>query len=146
MFIIIRSSFTFLIFACMQKETPQGFYFMNNIPTEILGHPWKEVIFCLCIKQTPFQWGKNVQVNIRTFQTDIMSLVGVALDSPQISSGTGCWRGCISPPSPLPPCSCPQRPCRRPADWPVKAAGLRRPGWRQLPITVTHSQKYTFPF
>lgn len=73
----------------------------------------------------------------------IQQLCGSALDSPQRSSGTGCWRGCISPPSPRPPCSCPRRPCRRPADWPVKAAGWRRPGWTQLP-SLSHTYKNIF--
>lgn len=66
------------------------------------------------------------------FQADITTLVGVCLDSPQISSGTGCWRGCISPPSPGPPCSCPRRPCTLPADWPMKAAVWKRTREKEL--------------
>lgn len=50
------------------------------------------------------------------------------LNSPQISSGTGCWLGCISLPSPAPPCSCPQTPCTRPAGWPEGKQKQRRSG------------------
>lgn len=45
------------------------------------------------------------------------------MSSPQRSSETGCWPGCISLLSPLPIYSCPQRLCTHRADWPrIQAA------------------------
>lgn len=44
------------------------------------------------------------------------------MSSPQRSSETGCWPGCIFLPSPLPFYSCPQRLCTHRADWPKKQA------------------------
>lgn len=101
------------------NPTRARFNIENPVCVAILGYLLKKVIFGVCIKPALFQCGENAPVNIRSFQTTVRALVGGAWDSPQISSGTGCWRGCISPPSPQPPCSCPRRPCRRPADWPV---------------------------
>lgn len=75
------------------------------------------------------------------FQAGITTLVGVCLDSPQISSGTGCWHGCISPLSPGPPCSCPRRPCTLPADWPMKAAGCKRTHEKELRDIPHHYYK-----
>ena len=45
---------------------------------------------------------------------------------PQISSGTGCSPGCISPPSLAPPCSCPRRPCTLPTGLPGTCDRWRR--------------------
>lgn len=45
------------------------------------------------------------------------------MSSPQRSSETGCWPGCISLLSPLPLYSCPQKLCTHRADWPrIQAA------------------------
>lgn len=50
-------------------------------------------------------------------------------DVPRRSSGTGCWRGCTSRPSPAQPCSCPRRPCKRPAGWPGSGAEREKVLW-----------------
>lgn len=76
------------------------------------------------------------------------------MNSPQISSGTGCWLGCISPPSRAPPCSCPQRPCTLPAGWPggtweenkrhYTRAGVRRWWWWDEAVLDDEQLVYCF--
>lgn len=71
---------------------------------------------CLCGNYTSDE--NNDCSQSITGTTPLFSLDHLIMVLPQISSGTGCWLGCISLPSLAPLCSCPQRPCTHPADWP----------------------------